>query len=244
MEIRDGRAERDQGTADEVETRTEEREERNEGTGTGSGGDSGTEGGGTETRKRGKRKAEGKRGETAPELASVGEPDPVPVRVPGSEDVEVPAPEKPKRTKGGRKKKSAGVDATQVASLIQTCSRIVATRLGDHWVFSEEESMSIAEPLTRIMDRHDVAAKLGEYADYIALVSAVAMTVVPRVMVTREMAMREKPGVKGVVAHDQKPRNEGRTGTGGAAGAAGAGTNPLYVPSDVKRAVAQLVQPF
>lgn len=238
MEIRNGRAERDQGTV-EVETRTEE---RNEGTG---GGDSGTQAGGTEGRKR-KRKAEGKRGETIPELASVAEPDPVPVRVPGSDDVEVPAPEKPKRKKGGRKKKSAGsVDTTQVAALIQSFSKIAATRLGDHWVFSDEEALSIAEPLSRIMERHGVTEKLGEYADYIALLSAVTITVVPRMMVTREMAKREKPGVKGVIVHgDQKTRNEGRTGTGGTAGATGAGANSAYVPSDVKRAVAQLVQPF
>jgi len=128
-------------------------------------------------------------------------------------DVDIPSPPEPKQTKKERKSGSSKKDATipvaQVSAIITTGFAILATRAGAEWNITEDEAKSIAEPATRILDKLDIIQKLGPYADAIALITAVGMVVVPRVMVTIQKSKRK---VK-QVAESEKGQNEKSDGS-------------------------------
>lgn len=238
------------GTGGNQETAHNEKRVRTE-EGNGSGGHSGASGetgnaGKRTTNKRTRKSAEGaeKFSEVAVRLET---PDEVPVIVPGgNESNEQP----PKKKKSTSKKKKSTVEPSQVATLITSFSSIVATRVGEHWRLTDEEAQSIAEPLTNIMERHGVIEKVGEYADYIALTSALAVTIIPRVMLTMELRKQQnKPSVvKGAVPNagnqNSDAKNESGKGESGHLRILGTNSGSPVVPSDVKRTVSELVQPF
>ena len=53
------------------------------------------------------------------------------------------------------------------------------------WTISDEESATISEPLTRILQRIGVNESMNKYADYIGLCTALTITIAPRVIITQ-----------------------------------------------------------
>lgn len=237
------------GTSGNQETAHDEKRVRIE-EGNGSGGYSGasSETGNTgkkSANKRTRKSAEGenKFSEVAVRLDT---PDEVPVIVPGGNETNEQSTKKKKST---RKKKKSTVDPLQVATLITSISSIVATRIGEHWRLTDEEAHAIAEPLTNIMERHGIIEKVGEYGDYISLTSALVVTILPRVMLTMELRKQNKPSVvKGAVPNagnqNSDAKNESGKGEFGHLRILGTNSGSPVVPSDVKRTVSELVQPF
>lgn len=119
----------------------------------------------------------------------------------GSPGVVVLDPENiPKQTNSPKKKKSAkskkDLEMGELQSNIQVVLmggfEILSKRAGSHWQISVEESEKIAQPMTRILDRLEISEKLNAYSDYLALTAALAMTVIPRVMISSENNKRKE----------------------------------------------------
>ena len=133
-----------------------------------------------------------------------------------SSDVPVPQAAPPRTTvpkKKTKKKPAAKVqsslEATKTASanlaqLIVAVSTVASMRLGDHWAISPQEAQAIADPAARIMARHNVVETMNAYSDYSALIIAVGVAVVPRVLTHH---MRQPKGVKVPSGQPTQPSN-------------------------------------
>ena len=67
---------------------------------------------------------------------------------------------------------------------------IAATRLGEHWALSEDEVRALSEPTVAVLNKYAPNAKVGPEA---ALLGAVVMVVMPRLMVPKEEPVPEEP---------------------------------------------------
>lgn len=93
--------------------------------------------------------------------------------------------------------KSGGAGAgavVMIQSLIQGVFLIGATRLGEHWVLTDEEADAIASPAANIMAKYIDADKLAKFSDPAALVFALGAVMLPRVMI--QVQMKPKKEVK------------------------------------------------
>lgn len=117
------------------------------------------------------------------------------------------APEAPKGSKSSpssTKAQAAAVaeaataqTAAMIAALIKTISDVCTLRPGmEVWRFSEAECRAIAEPTANIMAKHNLTEKTGEYADYIALIVALGVAIVPRVMMQASITPKKQVEVK------------------------------------------------
>ena len=151
-------------------------------------------------------------------------------------------------------KKTAGKshDLEQTKFMIQTLLsvgfNISAARLGDHWRLADHESSALAEPIAAIMDRHDLTGVTGAYGEYIALIAAIGMIIVPKVMITIEINKQKgaKPnyGLQVVsksqqTAEPAKPVNPVASAPNGDSGQVQE-RSTSYTPSDVKQSLAYL----
>lgn len=118
------------------------------------------------------------------------------------------APEAPKGSKSSPAKAQAAAlaeaatqqTADMLAALIKTISAVCSIRPGmEVWRMTEGECKAIATPAANIMAKHSLTDKASEYADYIALVTAVGVAVVPRVLIS----MNQKP--RGEVKNNVQP---------------------------------------
>ena len=117
--------------------------------------------------------------------------------------------EKPKKKRTQKKKKEEPKQADDITKLLVTVSTMVASRPDQaHWLITEAEAKSIAEPLSNIIEKSEVFSKLAEHSDSIALATACATVFLPRgfmsYMQYKEKEKEKKKNVK------QKPAT--RTG--------------------------------
>lgn len=109
------------------------------------------------------------------------------------------APEAPKGSKQQAAKVTEAATAHtahMMAAMIKTVSDICGIRPGmEHWRMSQAEAEAIAKPAAEIMAKHSLTDKASEYADYIALIVAVGVAIVPRVMYQMERNKSTQPGV-------------------------------------------------
>jgi hypothetical protein len=139
-------------------------------------------------------------------------------------------------------------DTVQTVYMVQTLLTVVfnisAMRLGEHWKLSNEESKNLAEPIAAILDRHDLTEKTGAYGDYIALVAAIGMIIVPKVMIQLELSKQKKGGQTNVRDIQSKQDTGSTKGNDTDAGAPEPSDRAVqqrdthYRPSDVKRSLA------
>jgi hypothetical protein len=112
------------------------------------------------------------------------------------ETAEVPKPRK-KETRGRPKKstqKKSGLTKENLSAILKSTSDVVGNRDGwDMWKLDEKECSQIAEPLAKIMQRSSYLEKVtDEYGDYIALVIALSVVVLPRVMMQLKQNKEKK----------------------------------------------------
>lgn len=115
----------------------------------------------------------------------------------------IPAPaELPTPTKKSSRstKKKDDLDKTlegNVRILIATGFSFAAKMTkSEIWTISDEEAESISTPLTRILQRLGINESMNKYADYIALLSALTIVTVPRVMIYQQMKQQAEGGQK------------------------------------------------
>lgn len=169
--------------------------------------------------------------------------------------IPTPKPRKPRKPRNTTptKKKDGEMTAEMLSSLLGVIFNLVALRAGDHWKLSQGEALALAEPITRILSRHDLVGKAGEYGDYVALVVAVGGIVVPKVMI--EMS-KPKPNKKEGLRHVEPVRVEGRNNRttnepnretkadGGPGGPNHVTTSQASPVPDSRQHLGQLINPF
>jgi len=112
-----------------------------------------------------------------------------------SENIEIPILEKEKKKKKGMTKADQEL-CDNVAMLLETGFSVVSMKAGDHWVISAEESKMIAEPATKILKRFDVNKKANKYMDLLALVTALSIVAIPRVIVSTQNKKSEVKSIE------------------------------------------------
>ena len=120
--------------------------------------------------------------------------------------------------KGGNKTptkpKSAPVapeTAILVQSVIQGVFSVGAARLGSHWAITDEEAEGIAIPTANIIAKYMDTESMAKYSDPAALMIALGVVVVPRVMITISKKKEVKPNVR---IADSEPRPSSQDAAG------------------------------
>lgn len=90
----------------------------------------------------------------------------------------------PKKTDspGGKTQKEHDPQAVGMITMLYAgLFAVLAARLGDHWQLTEKELVSLAEPTVAVVAKYYPDVKLGPE---MALISAVAIVVLPRLLVS------------------------------------------------------------
>lgn len=106
--------------------------------------------------------------------------------------------EKPKKKKAAPKtqKKEPAMSADFLADIITGTSEVVACKPETaHWKISKPEAKTIADPLSRVIEKNENLKKAAEHSDSIALVMACLTVVAPRAWVSYNM-MKEKKALQ------------------------------------------------
>ena len=86
---------------------------------------------------------------------------------------------------------------------------VIASRAGEHWNVTQDETESIAAPLVKILDRLNITEKVEKYGDWAALGVALGLVIVPRVMMTvMEEKKNDEKAALAVVAPANDRSNE------------------------------------
>lgn len=112
-------------------------------------------------------------------------------KLPGMVNVEVPTPGEPKQAKKAPPKKKYKpkpkpiLHGDNLEQILRTVSDIVSNRPGyEIWKLDEKEITQLAEPLANVFARSSYLEKItDEYGDYVALIIAVGMIVIPRLII-------------------------------------------------------------
>lgn len=111
-----------------------------------------------------------------------------------------PSPKRPP----ARVKSPAGAvmvaHTSDVAELIKTGFDLLASRLGNIWIVSDNEALSIATPLCRILGKFEQSKVIAENLDVITLVTMTGTVIIPRIILQKEMvnaARATTPSEKG-----------------------------------------------
>lgn len=118
---------------------------------------------------------------------------------------------KPRKTKSKTKTKNAVAtfNSDTLTTLIMSLSAVVASRENcGHWLITESEAKSIAEPLQSMMAESQYFEKVGQYSNQIALVMACATIFMPRLIITISQNKDKKGENKNV--RNVKTINDGR----------------------------------
>lgn len=160
---------------------------------------------------------------TGTNTGTVKEKKPVEVAIltpPTKEEAGQAAKPTAKRKRPAKKKNETNAEmATQICALLQSVSMFAASRPNmAHWAISEAEAMSIAEPLTNIIEKSETLSKVAEHSDGIALVTACMMVFAPRAAVSVQQAQKKKAKPKLVMENKGGEKKHEQSGKNNSAG--------------------------
>ena len=120
-----------------------------------------------------------------------------------------PKPKKP-RKKTPTKKAKVKQEQEQIKdiqNLLEGIFMVVSLKGGEHWTLQSDESIQIADPLSKILDRYDLLGKASEVSDPVALIIATLTIILPRVMINKMSVAEKKTKTlqnNGVMNNDKK----------------------------------------
>jgi len=123
------------------------------------------------------------------------EPKAIIVDVEGIEnETEASIPQPKTKRKYERKATSSSSQSTvDVDGMVQGVFGLLALAVGSEWIITPNESKMLSEPLTRILNKYDLAERIGTASDGFLLLSASAMIVTPRILVTMQKKKEKQP---------------------------------------------------
>lgn len=140
-----------------------------------------------------------------PEIVSVTIPEPAPE----------PAPKR-----SHKKKTPAAPDLSQLENNIEYVAAAgfgmvgLATKQPDIWAIRPDELTQISKPAARIVERAGQLETTNKYADYALLLGALALVVMPRLILTKTLTAPQREVVSRVGENDNRNRNSDRETTG------------------------------
>ena len=119
---------------------------------------------------------------------------------------------KPKKVNSNKKAKDETIGSEQIKNLLKTISLLIASRPNQsHWLLSDTEIDSIAEPLTKILQESKAFESIGEHSNAIALSIACITILMPRaiksIMDLNEKKKKEKEVKNNVKLLRNKTKN-------------------------------------
>ncbi|MBT9175191.1 MAG: hypothetical protein DDT22_00865 [candidate division WS2 bacterium] len=114
--------------------------------------------------------------------------------------VDVPKPKEKKREKLKEKEEDALQENLNIL-LISTFD-VIALKAGKHWQLAKEEADAISKPAAKILMKQISKEKTDKYGDYIVLFIASLLTVIPRIIITKELKEQENIGRKREVTNN------------------------------------------
>lgn len=121
------------------------------------------------------------------------------VLVPETEEKKTKKKRTPKKKEPAKKVKSA-----DISNLLIAVSGMIAARPDQaHWIMTQEEADSIAEPLSNIIEKSEVFSKIAEHSDGLALATACITVFAPKAMIS-VTNYKQKEKVKKVVKSQHK----------------------------------------
>jgi len=107
---------------------------------------------------------------------------------------------------------AAGAETVvMVQAIIQTLFMVGSGRVGAHWAITDEEAEAIATPAANIIAKYVDTDKFAKYSDPAALLMALGMVCVPRLIVT--VTTKKKKEVKPVGPINTVKQTETSSGT-------------------------------
>lgn len=121
---------------------------------------------------------------------------------------------KPKKVSTKKKAKDEALGTEQIESLLKTVSMMIATRpKQEHWLLSDSEVKSIAEPLAKILQDSNAFATIGEHSNAVALSIACITIILPRAIKTIMDINEKKKKEKEVKNNVKLLRNKTKNNT-------------------------------
>ncbi len=141
-----------------------------------------------------------------PEIVTVNIPEPAPE----------PAPKR-----SHKKKPAAAPDLSQLENNIEYVTAAgfgmvgLATKQPDIWAIRPDELQQISQPAARIVERAGQLETTNKYADYALLLGALALVVLPRLILTKTLAAPKKEMIPANAGpNDSRDRNPDRQTAG------------------------------
>lgn len=138
------------------------------------------------------------------------EPKKVEVNIPSAAENKEP-PKKERKQREVKPKTAKDADpilkaqvATLTGAIFYGVAKVTNT---SEWQLSPEEVINIADPASRILERLGAADVTGKYGDYIMLVTALGMAVIPRYILIQQSKNKRKE-VAGNVRPFPQPNNQ------------------------------------
>lgn len=104
---------------------------------------------------------------------------------------------KPKQVRKSSKNNNPKISSEQLTLIIGGISTAIASRKGcEQWLLTEEETKSITEPLSKMIEESSLFENIGQYSNQIALVTACITIFTPRIFITiQKMREGKKRGI-------------------------------------------------
>lgn len=99
---------------------------------------------------------------------------------------------KPKRQRKSKQNNNSGVSANDLSYLISGAFELISTKAGEHWKVTPQESLSIATPLEKILDKMNLLEKVANISDGAMLFMAVSSITIPRVLISQKISAQKK----------------------------------------------------
>ena len=143
---------------------------------------------------------------------------------------------KPKKVNTKKQAKDETLGTEQITKLLKTVSMLIASRPNQqHWLLSDAEIKSIAEPLTKILQESKAFESIGEHSNAIALSIACITIILPRTIKSitdiSKKKKKEKEVKKNVELRGSQRKNntnDKRNNGNTTANGANSGTNAIW----------------
>lgn len=122
----------------------------------------------------------------------VESPNVVTVEIPNVENVDKPKrkykPREKKENNSNSKSKDNEIGKEEISSLLMGTFSLISMKGGEHWNISKSESDQIAQPLSNILKKLNIAEQVASFSDGAMLLMAVVTITLPRIILTKELA--------------------------------------------------------
>jgi len=117
-------------------------------------------------------------------LVESPKPEYAPIEI-GTESSSEIAKPKRKYKKRKTKKDEEKNSSEDIQKLLEGVFSVISLKAGQHWQLTPAESKQIADPLSNILEKHNLLEKAESMSDGVALIVACVSIVLPRILISK-----------------------------------------------------------